>query len=344
MTSNGEVGLIDKYCVGKNRQAGVAEVPGIFLANGAGAMAIYTVCLSCLLLLTLVMGGCQGAMVPVLVMLVGEKDYLGVRMLMRYVMRFSLSLAGTLVLLLLIFPQAVLALFNMPASLYADGAEAIRLFSVSILGVTFTFLLMYYYMTIGQKTAANLLSWVEGILVVAPAAWLLVRYLGLTGVWLAFILAELAGFAVLYIYIARVKARRSLPDFFLIPDKPRHILYDVSVSATKENAVALSKGAIAALESSGLARDISLKAGLALEEMAATFCERESGKESDIDIRISQTGTGIVIALRDNGAPFNPVEYTSEDKLTDGILVLKAMAKDIKYSRVLALNQTLIEL
>lgn len=193
-------------------------------------------------------------------MLVGEKDYLGVRMLMRYVMRFSLSLAGTLVLLLLIFPQAVLALFNMPASLYADGAEAIRLFSISILGVTFTFLLMYYYMTIGQKTAANLLSWVEGILVVAPAAWLLVRYLGLTGVWLAFILAELAGFAVLYIYIARVKARRSLPDFFLIPDKPRHILYDVSVSATKENAVALSKGAIAALESSGLARDISLKA------------------------------------------------------------------------------------
>ena len=173
MTSNGEVGLIDKYCVGKNRQAGVAEVPGIFLANGAGAMAIYTVCMSCLLLLTLVMGGCQGAMVPVLGMLVGEKDYLGVRMLMRNVMRFSLSLAGTLVLLLLIFPQAVLALFNMPASLYADGAEAIRLFSVSILGVTFTFLLMYYYMTIGQKTAANLLSWVEGILVerLPPGCW-----------------------------------------------------------------------------------------------------------------------------------------------------------------------------
>lgn len=116
------------------------------------------------------------------------------------------------------------------------------------------------------------------------------------------------------------------------------------MSATKENAVALSKGAIAALESSGLARDLSLKAGLALEEMAANLCERDSGKESDIDIRISQTGTGIVIALRDNGAPFNPVEYTSEDKLTDGILVLKAMAKDIKYSRVLALNQTLIEL
>lgn len=96
--------------------------------------------------------------------------------------------------------------------------------------------------------------------VLAPAAWLLVRYLGLTGVWLAFILAELAGFAVLYIYIARVKARRSLPDFFLIPDKPRHILYDVSVSATKENAVALSKGAIAALESSGLAILISASA------------------------------------------------------------------------------------
>lgn len=80
----------------------------------------------------------------------------------------------------------MLALFNMPVSLYVSGAEAVRLFSISILGVTFTFLLMYYYMTIGQKTAANLLSLTEGILVVVSAAWLMVQYLGLTGVWLAF--------------------------------------------------------------------------------------------------------------------------------------------------------------
>ncbi|SEH21113.1 MATE family efflux transporter [Selenomonas sp. KH1T6] len=319
------------------------------MTGGADAMAIYTVCMSCLSLLSLVMGGCQGAMVPVLGMLYGERDYLGVRMLVRYVMRFSMRLAGGLVIILVLFPQEVLALFNISPSLYESGSVAIRLFSVSLIGVTLTFLLMYYYMTVGQKTAANLLSWVEGILVVVPAAWLLVQWMGLTGVWAAFVLAEVAGFAVLFVYIKRLEARdsRAFPDFFLIPQSTGSLLYDVSVQAAKENAVTLSKSAVKALRQSGMAEDIAIKAGVALEEMAVNLASRDAQKESSLDIRINKNETGVVIALRDNGAPFNPMEYTAGEKsqyLTDGIMLLKALAKDIKYSRVLSLNQTLIEI
>lgn len=319
------------------------------MTGGADAMAIYTVCMSCLSLLSLVMGGCQGAMVPVLGMLYGERDYLGVRMLVRYVMRFSMRLAGGMVLILVLFPQEVLALFNISPTLYESGAVAIRLFSVSLIGVTLTFLLMYYYMTVGQKTAANLLSWVEGILVVVPVAWLLVHLMGLTGVWAAFVLAEVAGFAVLFVYIKRLEARdsRAFPDFFLIPQSTGALLYDVSVQAAKENAVTLSKSAVEALRQSGMAEDIAIKAGVALEEMAVNLASRDAQKESSLDIRINKNETGVVIALRDNGAPFNPMEYTAGEKsqyLTDGIMLLKALAKDIKYSRVLSLNQTLIEI
>lgn len=320
------------------------------MAGGSDAMTIYTVCMSCLSLLSLVMGGCQGAMVPVLGVLFGEKDYLGVRMLVRYVMKFSASLAGTLVLLLILFPQEVLALFNVPSSLYESGELAIRLFSFSLLGVTLTFLLMYYYMTVGQKTAANLLSWVEGILVVVPAAWFLVQWLGLSGVWIAFVLAEAAGFVVLFCYIWRLRSRdgRIYPDFFLIPGSPAELVYDVSAKADQENAVALSKGAVESIQKTGIAEDIALKAGVALEEMVMNLASRDSGRDnSNLDIRICKNETGVTIALRDNGSPFNPVEYAPEEKslyLTDGILLLKALAKDIKYSRVLALNQTIIEI
>lgn len=319
------------------------------MAGGSDAMTIYTVCMSCLSLLSLVMGGCQGAMVPVLGVLFGEKDFMGVRMLVRYVMKFSMSLAGSLVLLLVLFPQEVLALFNIPVALYESGALAIRLFSVSLVGVTLTFLMMYYYMTVGHKTAANLLSWVEGIIVVVPAAWLLVKWIGLSGVWVAFILAELAGFLTLLVYIVRMKAKdsKAYPDFFLIPESTGQLLYDVSVKATKEKAVALSQGAVEALKKSGLTEDIAMKAGIALEEMAINLASRELQAERDMDIRISKNESGIVIALRDNGSPFNPMEYSTQEEiryLTDGILLLKALAKDIKYSRVLALNQTIIEI
>jgi hypothetical protein len=90
-----------------------------------------------------------------------------------------------------------------------------------------------------------------------------------------------------------------------------------------------------------------MKAGIALEEMVINLTNREPMQESGMDIRIGQTETGIVIAFRDNGALFNPMEYTTQEQsryLTDGIMLLKALARDIQYSRVLSLNQTIIEI
>ena len=57
--------------------------------------------------------------------------------------------------------------------------------------------------------------------------------------------------------------------------------------------------------------------------------------------------TTFIIALRDNGKNFNPVEYSvaeEENLHTDGIMLLKNLAKEIKYHRVLSLNQTVIEI
>ena len=64
-------------------------------------------------------------------------------------------------------------------------------------------------------------------------------------------------------------------------------------------------------------------------------------------MRINDVDGRIILALRDNGQPFNPVEYSPDetsDYRTDGIMLLKAIAKDIQYSRVQSLNQTIIEL
>ena len=51
--------------------------------------------------------------------------------------------------------------------------------------------------------------------------------------------------------------------------------------------------------------------------------------------------------MRDNGIPFNPVEYVpperdGPDPRGDGIMVLRSVAGRIDYSLVLALNQTTI--
>ncbi len=327
--------------------------------GGAGAMTIYAVCVSCLSFVSMFISGGHRSMIPIVGVLYGEKDYQGIRMLTRHVMRFTLSLVGLFVLFVLLSPQSVLSLFNLPPELTAEGAKALRLFSISLLGVAVTFLMLYYYTTVQQRTAANILSFVEGFFAVVPAAWVLSRLMGLTGVWVAFILAEFIGFLCLLVYV-RVACKNSggkLTDFYLIEKSGKELLYDVSLKATNEDAVRLSQEAEEVLKKSGLEREKAAMAGIALEEMTANLASYAKNKRAaDIDVRISviESAGGeasrnwrVILALRDNGQPFNPIEYTpneTADYRTDGIMLLKAMAKDIHYSRVLSLNQTIIEL
>ena len=83
--------------------------------------------------------------------------------------------------------------------------------------------------------------------------------------------------------------------------------------------------------------------------MTVNIATRSLGQPYDLDVRIRKAGEHVLISLRDNGVPFNPLEYTPEEQdrqayKTDGIILLKALAKDIRYNRVLSLNQTTVEI
>lgn len=218
--------------------------------GGADAMNLCAVCMACLSVISMCIAGCNGAMMPIVGMLFGEKDFAGVRMLVKYVLKFSVTLSGIFVIFVWIFPQIILKIDNVPENLFADGSTALRLFSVSLIGVTLTFLVMYYYSTIQRRIVANILSITEGILVVVPAAWILSKNFGLTGVWDAFILAELAGFFMIWIYSKHIckNSGGKLNDIFLIENEDPNNLYNVSLQADEKNAVKISAEAMKILD------------------------------------------------------------------------------------------------
>ena len=286
-------------------------------------------------------------MMPIIGMLYGERDFSGVRILIKYVLKFALTLSGIFVAFAVFFPQVILSLYNLPAALIEPGEVALRLFSISLLGVTVTFLVMYYYSTIQRRAAANILSWTEGIIVVVPAAWLLSKTFGLNGIWFAFILAEVAGFAMIFIYMKIVckNSGGKLNDIFLIEKTEPNILYDVSFKADADNAVKLYSEAVDVLKSDKVAEDVCLKVGVALEEMTVQMAKINAGKIVDADVRIKSAAAKIIIAFRDNGKPFNPTEYHPNEVADfDNIAMLKALSTNISYNRVLSLNQTIIEI
>ena len=69
---------------------------------------------------------------------------------------------------------------------------------------------------------------------------------------------------------------------------------------------------------------------MALEEIIAKMAELNE-KAVDIDVRILKNDDDIILALRDNGVAFSPMEYTPPEndpyRQADGIMVLKAIAK-----------------
>ena len=264
--------------------------------GGADAMTLYAICMACLSVISMCISGCNGAMMPIIGMLYGEKDFSGVRILIKYVLKFALTLSGIFVVFAVCFPQIILAIYNVPAALIESGEIALRLFSISLLGVTLTFLAMYYYSTIQRRTAANILSWTEGIIVVVPAAWILSKTFGLNGIWLAFILAELAGFAMIFVY-TKIVCKNSggkLDDIFLIEKAESDILYDVSFKADEDNAVKLYSEAVNVLKNHGLADIVYLKVGVALEEMTVQMANFNAGKIIDTDVRIKSAAAKLL--------------------------------------------------
>ena len=318
--------------------------------GGADAMTLYAVCMACLSVVSMCISGCNGAMMPIVGMLYGEKDFGGVRFLVKYVLKFAMTLSGAFVLFTLIFPQIILTVYNVPQEIFDAGEIALRLFSISLIGVTLTFLMMYYYTTIQRRFAANILSWTEGILVVIPAAWFLSKNFGLNGIWLAFILAEVVGFIVIYIY-TKIVCKNSggkLNDIFLIENREPAQVMEFSFKADSDTAAKISGDIKSALEQKNFDKTLALKVGVAIEEMTLNIEKLNENKKIDVDLRIKRgEDNKIIIALRDNGKSFNPLEYSvveEENFHTDGIMLLKQFASEIKYGRVLSLNQTFVEL
>ena len=103
--------------------------------GGADAMALYAICMACLSVATMCMAGCNGSMMPVIGMLYCEKDFVGMRMLMKYILKFLIKLVGTFTIFIFIFPQAILMIYGVETSLFEAGKAALRLFSISLIGI-----------------------------------------------------------------------------------------------------------------------------------------------------------------------------------------------------------------
>jgi anti-sigma regulatory factor (Ser/Thr protein kinase) len=109
------------------------------------------------------------------------------------------------------------------------------------------------------------------------------------------------------------------------------------VSAIPRDIISFCEGKLDPIRANQLA--------VAAEEMAANAVTYGGEGLSSIDVMLSFQDDKVLLRLRDNGIPFDPTDYSvdGDEFEFSGIELVRGLADDITYLRVLDFNNTTLE-
>ncbi len=318
----------------------------VYSVIGAPGLAAFAVCYQLLSIVFIAISGISQSMSPIVSIFYGEKDYSGVKFTIRRSLKIMIAACIGFVIIFEAFPVFILSLFGINSPEYvAVGINAIRIYSLSLIGTGITFLMLYYTQAIQRKTLSFAISITQGLLILIPSAYILSGIIGADGIWISFLLAEI-GTIIMIFLVTRILSKRSagkLSGVFLLEKYDNASVLDVTIHSSVEDAVGLSEELINFAEHNNVDAKTAMLIGMAVEEMAVNTIKYNEEKVGWIDILSKINDDEITISFKDSGIEFDPSTYTCEEKGSfENIEVLQKIADDISYARLIGLNSTVI--
>ncbi len=307
-------------------------------ACGADGMFVMSVGYSLLGVSNMVANGVGMAFTAIGGMLMGQKDYLGVRILFRRGMYLSMATSLVFVLVSCLLPRQVAGLFGAEEEeLLKLCAKGIPFISAFVLALTSLVPLASHYQVIGKFTLATV-SYITGI------SSVLVSFIitGTDHVWLTFPLA--CGLTIVIVLGAAVVTRHISRDkllpISLIPATTGKIeRYDISVECREEEIPKAIDGLRDYLDDIGAGKKTDAVC-VCIEEMLLNIVQHSdisSGRS--VDLLVLKEGNELSALLKDNGVAFDPTDVP-EEKLGAGLHIARHYSDKINYSYTFGQNMT----
>ncbi len=272
----------------------------------------------------------------------GERDRRAIADTLRVALKSGITLSTGVAVLLIVFAKPVAGMF------IADGGDidlavrCLRLFAFSQPTSTVCLIYLYMYQTMGNLLMSNIISLSRGALYVILVSLALAPFMGLDGVWISFLLADVLSFITIVLFIRAKSGRfpRRAEDFVIA--KSSTFAVDTVCELSISNRMDEVSGLVGRISEMCVEHDIppdrADRIALCIEEMAGNVVEHafKDGAEHSIDIRIVKEGEEVIFRMRDDGIRFNPIVADTDGHL--GIKVVRAAAKNIEYSYSLKLN------
>ncbi len=129
---------------------------------------------------------------------------------------------------------------------------------------------------------------------------------------------------------------------------------DFSIENHLEDEIKLRDALFVFCGENGIKEKDAKRIGLALEEICANIVHYgyQESKKNFIDISFTIQDGSYILRVRDDGVPFNPLEYQREEKeekeageiALGGIALIRKIMSDFQYMRTLNMNNTIMEL
>ena len=315
---------------------------------GEDGMAVFTVCDNVLLIVEMLTGGIIGVIPNVAGILFGEKDYVGIRVLCKKMLRYSYIMLAVIFVIIMLFTEQITILFGSGGGeLGKQMVSALRIFALCVIPYLWNKFITNYYESIEETAIASFVTLLENAAVVLPATfvgiylWKQVDGSGINGIAAGFVATEII--TVIAAWIFR-KSKHKNTSFYIVPDKNPGINLDFSIRSTMDEAVVVHKKIVEFCREKNISSNKANLAAVCAEEMTVNII-KFGGKTSNwIDINLCLEEDVCRLRIRDNGVNFNPLEYNQDSEEFDihGIELVKKISRSMDYIRAIDMNNTII--
>ena len=343
--------------------------PTVLNMTGDEGMTIYSICTNSLFFVQMCTQGIISVIQTVGGVLFGEKDYFGLRVILRQVTKYCVCVSVALTVLFLIFPSVVAGAFGFDSS-GTNCDTCIRILGLSSVFYSLNLLFQTYYATIQRASLALINAALQGVVLVIPVTLILLSPMGVPGAMLAMTISE-AG-AVLIVSVIRIllqkKGRLPGKTYAVLPEMAENQYIDITAAGITENVSEISRKMKEYCLENGIDEYTSNIVAVAADELfyvISQYLSKYDGmpeEKKSVDLCLSRVGDSVVLRARDDGPPFNPLneiekaeangpidffEDTQENESGMdllGLKLLKGIAERVEYTRTLNMNNTVVEI
>ena len=316
--------------------------------TGEDGMAVFTVCDNVLLIVEMLTGGIIGVIPNVAGILYGEKDYMGIRVLCKKMLKYSYIVLAAIFVAIMVFTEQITILFG------SGGGElgrlmvyALRIFALCVIPYLWNKFIISYYESIEETAIASFVTFLENAVVILPATYMGIYIFkqiygtGIDGIAAGFVATEII--TVIAGWIFR-KIKHKNTSFYIVPDKNPGVNLDFSIKSTMEEAQTVNRRIMEFCKEKGVSANKANLAAVCAEEMTVNIIQYGGKTSNWIDINLCLEDDLCRLRIRDNGVNFNPLEYSHDCEEFDihGIELVKKISKSMDYIRAIDMNNTII--